>query len=215
MPRTTPGRRERKKAQTRQALADAALRLFVERGFDNVGVKEVAEAADVSLSTLFHHFPSKEALVFDEGEDLEGALVAAVRDRPRGQPALEALRDHLIRTRTHLRADAPLLALIESTPALRDYAHRMWLRHEGALSVALSEATGLPANSVATVGIARFALDIPAIARRCSDPAAAIGELFELLSRGWATAGADGPHGSPWPEVGRSSHCDPHLTPSV
>jgi AcrR family transcriptional regulator len=52
------GRRERKKAQTRKAIADAALELFSERGYDNVGVREVADAADVALSTLFKHFPS-------------------------------------------------------------------------------------------------------------------------------------------------------------
>ncbi|WP_147264659.1 TetR/AcrR family transcriptional regulator, partial [Streptomyces sp. NBRC 110611] len=59
-----PGRRERKKAQTRKALADAALRLFLERGYDGVSVKDVAEAADVSVTTLFKHFSGKEALVF-------------------------------------------------------------------------------------------------------------------------------------------------------
>lgn len=113
---TTAGRRERKKAQTRQALTDAAVRLFTERGFDNVGVREVAEAADVSLSTLFKHFPSKEALVFDLDTDMESALVAAVRDRASGQPVLHALRDHMVRTRTAVRTDDPTFVLIESTP---------------------------------------------------------------------------------------------------
>lgn len=76
------GRRERKKAQTRQALADAALKLFLERGYDEVGVKEVADAADVSVTTLFKYFPSKEALLFDQDDDIEAALVAAVHGRP-------------------------------------------------------------------------------------------------------------------------------------
>src|SRR3954467_4440710 len=80
------GRRERKKAATRQALADAALELFLARGFDNVGVREIAEAADVSTATLFKHFPTKESLVFDLDAEREAALVAAVRDREPGQP---------------------------------------------------------------------------------------------------------------------------------
>ena len=67
----TMGRRERKKAQTRRALADAAMRLFTERGYDNVGVREVAEEADVAVTTLFKRFPSKEALVFDGDADRE------------------------------------------------------------------------------------------------------------------------------------------------
>ncbi|MFD7236575.1 helix-turn-helix domain-containing protein [Streptomyces syringium] len=60
------------------ALADAAVRLFTEHGFGNVGVRDVAEAADVSLSTHFKHFPSKEALVFDLDADVESALIAAL-----------------------------------------------------------------------------------------------------------------------------------------
>ncbi|MGY5138836.1 TetR/AcrR family transcriptional regulator, partial [Streptomyces nigrescens] len=63
------GRRERKKAATRQALADAALRLFLERGYDQVSIRDIAEAADVSTTTLFKHFPGKEALVFDADSD--------------------------------------------------------------------------------------------------------------------------------------------------
>ncbi|WP_030411452.1 TetR/AcrR family transcriptional regulator [Streptomyces sp. NRRL S-1448] len=187
MAETTTGRRERKKARTRQALADAALRLFTERGFDNVGVREVAEAADVSLSTLFKHFPSKEALVFDLDEDVESALVAAVRDRAPGQPVLHALRDHLVRTRTALRADDPVFVLVESTPALRDAARRMWSRHEKALAAALADATGLPPDDLAITGLARFALEIPSLARTSPDPAQAVRDLFALLEQGWAT----------------------------
>ncbi|MGW5648430.1 helix-turn-helix domain-containing protein [Saccharopolyspora sp. NPDC003752] len=75
------GRRERKKAATCQALADAAMELFLRRGFDRVSVREIADAADGSTTTLFKHFPSKEALVFGEAVDHEAELVAAVRDR--------------------------------------------------------------------------------------------------------------------------------------
>ncbi|MBH1937536.1 TetR/AcrR family transcriptional regulator [Streptomyces sp. AV19] len=186
MAETTTGRRERKKARTRQALTDAAVRLFTERGFDNVGVREVAEAADVSLSTLFKHFPSKEALVFDLDADIEDALVAAVRDRAPGQPALHALRDHMVHTRTVVRTDDPTFVLVESTPALRDYARRMWSRHETALAAALAEATGLAPDAPAVTGLARFALEAPGIARVSEDPARTMRDLFALLEHGWA-----------------------------
>ncbi|WP_328390728.1 TetR/AcrR family transcriptional regulator [Streptomyces sp. NBC_00400] len=187
MAETTTGRRERKKAQTRQALTDAAVRLFTERGFDQVGVREVAEAADVSLSTLFKHFPGKEALVFDLDTDMESALVAAVRDRAPGQPVLHALRDHMVRTRTVVRNDDPTFVLVESTPALRDYARRMWSRHETALAAALAEATGLAPHAPAVTGLARFALEAPGIARASEDPARTMRDLFALLEHGWAT----------------------------
>ncbi|MFI9235402.1 TetR/AcrR family transcriptional regulator [Streptomyces sp. NPDC053079] len=187
MAETTTGRRERKKAQTRQALADAAVRLFTERGFDNVGVREVAEAADVSLSTLFKHFPSKEALVFDLDADVESALIAAVRDRAPGQSVLHALRDHMVRTRTAVRTDDPVFVLVESTPALRDYARHMWSRHEKALAATLAEATGLTEDTPVVTGLARFALEAPSIARASDDPARTMRDLFTLLEHGWAT----------------------------
>ncbi len=183
---TTAGRRERKKARTRQALSDAAVRLFTERGFDDVGVREVAEAADVSLSTLFKHFPSKEALVFDLDADVESALVAAVRDRAPGQSVLHALRDHMVRTRTAVRTDDPTFVLVESTPALRDYARRMWSRHEKTLATALAEATGLAPDSPAVTALARFTLEAPGIARAGEDPARTMREVFALLEDGWA-----------------------------
>ncbi|MFF3373890.1 TetR family transcriptional regulator [Streptomyces sp. NPDC002680] len=134
-----------------------------------------------------------------EDQHLESALVDAVQNRPHHQSVLQALRDHLIRTRTHLHANDPVFTLIEATPALRDYAHRMWLRHEKTLSGAISEATGLPADSVAVTGLARFTLDIPAVARGYTAPATAIVELFDLLSRGWSTTGMDIPDGKPKP----------------
>ncbi|PNE40498.1 TetR/AcrR family transcriptional regulator [Streptomyces noursei] len=187
MAETTTGRRERKKAQTRQALADAAVRLFTEHGFDNVGVREVAEAADVSLSTLFKHFPSKEALVFDLDADVESALVTAVRDRDPGESVLHALRDHLVRTRTAVRTDDPTFVLVESTPALRDYARRMWSRHEKTLAATLADATGLAVDAPAVTALARFTLEAPSIARASEDPARAMRDLFALLENGWGT----------------------------
>src|SRR5215475_5880055 len=90
------GRRERKKAATRQAIADAALRLFLERGYDEVGIREIADAADVSTTTLFKHFPGKEALVFDQDRNREAVLVAAVRERAAGQSVVDALRQHVL-----------------------------------------------------------------------------------------------------------------------
>ncbi|MFE2143549.1 TetR/AcrR family transcriptional regulator, partial [Streptomyces sp. NPDC059456] len=54
-PPAPTGRRERKKAATRRAIADAALHLFLERGYDEVGIREIADAADVSNTTLFKH----------------------------------------------------------------------------------------------------------------------------------------------------------------
>src|SRR6266545_4243779 len=87
---TELGLRERKKRQTRQAIAEAAKRLFLERGFDQVSVAEVARAADVSEQTVFNYFPSKEDLVFERMDAFEQELLAAVRERPAGESVLRA-----------------------------------------------------------------------------------------------------------------------------
>lgn len=86
------GLRERKKEQTRQRIAAAALRLFGDRGFDAVTVNEVAEAAEVAKATLFAYFPTKESLVLHGVGDDDLAGIAA--RRPAGQSFLEALRAH-------------------------------------------------------------------------------------------------------------------------
>lgn len=83
------GLRQRKKRETRQRISDVATRLFFERGFDNVTVTEVAQAADVSKMTVFNYFPRKEDLFLDQHE----ALLASLREVVRGADApVEALR---------------------------------------------------------------------------------------------------------------------------
>ncbi|MDL4773883.1 MULTISPECIES: TetR/AcrR family transcriptional regulator [Thermomonosporaceae] len=185
----TAGRRERKKAQTRKALADAALRLFLEHGYDNVGVRDVAEAADVSVTTLFKHFSGKEALVFDEDQRREEALVSAVRDRAPGQPIIHALRDRALREYLYVHGDDPdftaFIEMVRSTPALQEYSRRMWLRHETALAAAIAEATGAPEDDLAAAALARFALESAMLLRDRDDPPQALHEVFALLEHGW------------------------------
>jgi AcrR family transcriptional regulator len=181
------GRRERKKAQTRQSLADAALGLFLERGYDQVGVKDVADAADVSVTTLFKHFPSKEALVFDRDDDLEAELVAAVRERAQGQSIPDALREHLLGG-VHRAGDASLdefVRLTENTPALREYGKRMWMRHETAVARAIAEEIGAPRDDVTCAALARFALAARDLVAKHPDPERAAAEIFGLLEYGW------------------------------
>lgn len=114
------GRRERKKAATRQAIADAALRLFLERGYDVVSIRDIAEAADVSTTTVFKHFTGKEALVFDQEESVDAQLVAAVRRRDAGHSVLDALRQHVLDTWLPIAAHPQRKEfnhLVDSTPA--------------------------------------------------------------------------------------------------
>ena len=186
----TPGRRERKKAATRQALAAAARRLFLERGFDEVTVAEIADAADTAVSTLFAHFPGgKEALVLGDGEEREQALTAAVRQRPAGTSVLEALREFLA-TRGPFDPDPDpqarrIAELVIATPALRRYARALWTSCEGTLAGAIAEQAGRDADDLSLRLLARYVLEIPDLAGTEPDPAAALITAFAHLQRGW------------------------------
>jgi AcrR family transcriptional regulator len=86
------GLRETKKARTRLAISDAATRLFVDRGFEQVTVAEIAEAADVSIKTVFNYFATKEDLFFDRADELIEGLVRTIAERPPGTTVAAALR---------------------------------------------------------------------------------------------------------------------------
>lgn len=197
---TQPGRRERKKAQTRAALADAAIRLFAERGYDEVTVTEVADAADVSVTTLFKHFPGgKESLVFDQDDSQQEALVAAVRDRGAEQSILDALRIHLKSLHDYSPVERELLqqfrGMIRRSPTLSEYADRMWLRYEQALAEAIAIDVGVDTRDVKVQALARYAIDAHTVAEREVDPQRAIDVIFDLLTSGWGDFGkvATGP----------------------
>jgi AcrR family transcriptional regulator len=123
---TEPGLRERKKRQTRQAIAAAAFELFAERGFDRVTVAAIARHAGVSEATVFNYFPAKEDLVFHRMEAFGARLVEAVRDRPPGEPAVSAFRAHLLSRQGLLHSPDPdadtalrtVARIIAGSPAL-------------------------------------------------------------------------------------------------
>src|SRR5262244_2548948 len=87
--------RERKKLRARRALADAALRLFTEKGFDATTLEELADEAEVSKSTFFRTFPAKEAAAIEAEAELWTAYLAALADRDLGGPVLNELHQTL------------------------------------------------------------------------------------------------------------------------
>ncbi|MFF4953688.1 TetR/AcrR family transcriptional regulator [Streptomyces chattanoogensis] len=84
--------RERKKLRTRQRISGEATLLFIERGFDNVTVAEVARAAEVSTMTVFNYFPRKEDLFLDRIPEGHELVTRAVRERAGDETPLAALR---------------------------------------------------------------------------------------------------------------------------
>ncbi|MDR7278404.1 TetR/AcrR family transcriptional regulator [Catenuloplanes atrovinosus] len=151
------GLRERKKRQTRAALIRAAVALFVERGFDDVSVAEIAAAAQVSKMTVFNYFRSKEDIVMAPVEEHAEESARAVRERRPGQSAVDALEENFLRGLAEREpptglSDAPsviaIQRLIRETPALLQRLAGFSARNTGALASALAEATGAAPDDV-------------------------------------------------------------------
>ncbi|GAB3974656.1 TetR/AcrR family transcriptional regulator [Actinoallomurus acanthiterrae] len=181
------GRRERKKAATRQKIADTALRLFLERGYDAVGIRDVAAEADVAVTTLFSHFASKEALVFEQDQDFEQRLTQAVTGRAPHEPLIPALRREIQALVRHCTADnaAPIWRMIDESPALREYEESMRLRHAESLATAIAADPDLSQTTTACRTIARFVIDAYSLAREAADPEAAVDEIFPMIEAAW------------------------------
>lgn len=182
------GLRERKRVRTRRALHEAALRLFLARGFDDVTVAEVAEEADVALTTLFSYFPAgKVGLVFEQEEDRAAALLQAIQDRPANTDPLQAV-EAFMESRLPFQADdarsRDVLALVYTTPQLRAYVRAKWTDCEDELTSVLAEARP-DADGMGLRALARFALEAPDVAAREASPRETLVTIFKHLRRGW------------------------------
>jgi AcrR family transcriptional regulator len=155
-----PGLRERKKEQTRRAIAEVARRLFIERGFDAVTVAEVARIADVSIGTVFNYFPTKEDLFYSEMEVFEAALVEAVRARPAGESVLAAFRDFIIGRSKLLaeeeRADivATAARIVEGSAALQAREREIVAHYTNELAMLIAQETRAAADDVEPLAVA-------------------------------------------------------------
>jgi AcrR family transcriptional regulator len=152
----TGGLRERKKEQTRRLIAETARGLFAERGFDAVTVAEVARAADVAEKTVFNYFPTKEDLFYSGMEAFEERLLAAVRDRARGETVLEAFRRFVLAPqgvfamrgagerggRAATEQLRSITRVITGSPALLARERQVLARYADALAILLAEETG-------------------------------------------------------------------------
>jgi AcrR family transcriptional regulator len=147
MTTTELGLRERKKQRTRQHIAETARRLFLERGFDEVPVAEIAREAEVSEATVFNYFPTKEDLVFNRMEDFEQELLGAIRDRAEGESIVEAFGRFVLRPRGFLASDDLLATegmratarLITGSPALLAREREILDRYTDTLAAFLAQ----------------------------------------------------------------------------
>jgi AcrR family transcriptional regulator len=121
------GLRERKKQQARAAIADAALELFADRGYDGTTVADVAARAGVSPATVARYFPSKESLLFSDLDTKAPALQAAIAERPAAESPFTAVVNALAARAHHPdpEHDRRLLRsrqAIARSPVLRGHA---------------------------------------------------------------------------------------------
>jgi len=220
-----PGLRERKKLRTRQLIADTARQMFAEHGFDAVPVAAVARAAEVSEATVFNYFPTKEDLVFQGMEAFETELLAAIRDRPAGEPIVVAFARFVLQPRGLLAAENDRSAsyltgiskMIAASPALLAREREILARYTASLAALIAQDTAAdPADlrpwvvARALIGIhhslielVRRLLDEPTGQARLADEVRTRGrQALDLLEQGLADYGAKPatkPHQTPEP----------------
>ncbi|MCK9901627.1 TetR family transcriptional regulator [Parafrankia colletiae] len=191
MTREPVGLRERKKQRTHDALSAAAIALFLERGFDNVSVAEVAAAAEVSKPTLFAYFPTKEDLVLHRIADHDGEAARVVRTRPPGTAPLPALEEHLLAGLarhdpvTGLNDHPEVLAfhgMVFATPSLAGRVAQYASRDEEALAAALGEAVPTAGDLAAALAASQILAVRRVLARenwrRLSEPRAVAADVL-------------------------------------
>lgn len=141
--------RTRRRQKARVTIQAAALRLFIERGYEDVTVQQIADAAEISASTFFRHFPTKEDVVLYSEDDVH--FVENIKAQPAVLPPLEAIRRGY-REALRQMGDRTLLfersRLIWRVPALRAKTWERYRRIIEALTPLVAERMGVPEDDL-------------------------------------------------------------------
>jgi AcrR family transcriptional regulator len=190
------GLRELKKQRTFDAVSTLAVDMFLERGFDNVSVSDIAAAAEISKPTLFRYFRSKEDLALHRLADHAGEPARVVSTRIAGLSPLDALHQHFLEGLarrdpvTGLNDDPDVLAyhdMVFSTPSLSTRVEEFQIRDEQSLAEALAPA--VPDTLTARLASAQI-LAVQRVLARANWQRLCAGESAEALHPA-ATAAAD------------------------
>ncbi len=157
---TEVGLRERKKARTRRVIADAAARLFAERGYEQVTVSDVAREADVSEQTVYNYFQTKEQLVTDLHPYFQEELDRRIRTRAHGTSPAAAIRELALDAVDGIRrvpveqwrGELGYLAAI--SPSVHRLALEMTDRQANTIANAISDTTPVTPQIARVQGIA-------------------------------------------------------------
>jgi AcrR family transcriptional regulator len=192
------GLRERKKRLTRDTLTANALRLFEQRGFDQVTTAEIADASNVAVKTLFVYFPTKEDLVFADEEEVLERLRAQLREREPGHSEVHAVRalahDLIAEERSNpIEGLGSFARLIGDNSTLHSRLQLMWERWEQAVAEVLAQerdgVTHDPAIRIrAALLVAPFRALTSSDVRNHTEVAADVSrwldQSFDLIARG-------------------------------
>lgn len=134
------GLRERKRRQTRDRIAQAAMTLFLQQGFEATTIDQIAEAADVSKRGFFDYFPAKEDVVAAWQDEFAESLLSAIAARPAKEPLARVVEEALVSTIVAAVNPQTLAIgkLIHGTPALRARDHLKYAKLEQKLVEALT-----------------------------------------------------------------------------
>jgi len=151
------GLRERKKAKTRALIQEHALRLFQQQGYDETSIEQIAEAAEVSPSTVFRYFPTKPDLVIYD--DLDERMIEAFRAQPPELSAVQALRASLRSGFGSLAGEEMALQLererlMRSVPELQAAMLGEFARTVGEVADLVAERARRPADDDAVLALA-------------------------------------------------------------
>lgn len=187
-PQPSIGLRERKKAKTRAAIREHAMRLFHEQGYADTTVDQIAEAAEVSPSTFFRYFPTKEDVVLTD--DYDEAMVAAFRAQPADLSPIAAIRAAMRAVFGQLPAEAirreqERMLLVKAVPELRAAALDDYLQSMTLLAGILAERIGRPPDDFA-VQVFAGALVGVALATMQATVDGPVDNFAELLDEGFA-----------------------------
>jgi AcrR family transcriptional regulator len=184
------GLRARKRRQTRQRIAEAGLRLFLQNGFEATTVDAIATAADISRRTLFHYFDSKEAILVAWESGAQDAFRVALAGGPPDVVPLEAIRDAFLAVIDRYETDEAIAIdrLMRSTEALRARKQANYERQEQTLFSALVERWPDPARRPALrlaamvgVGVLRVAAETWSAEKSCRPLADYLQDAFVNL----------------------------------
>ena len=146
------GLRERKKAQTYDAIMEAALDLFERNGYDATTIEEIADAADVSPRTFFRYFDAKVDVIMEHKDDRGGELTSLIAERPAGESPVEAMRQVMLDVTGPLFTGDEMMnrqiRIMLTTPSLRALAREHFNEHEDELARVFADRLGLDENAL-------------------------------------------------------------------